>query len=326
MNIAILDDYTDTARTCPAFAKLAGHDVAVWSDPAPDHDTLAARLRDVEVVVLIRERMQVGEALLARLPRLRMISHVGNHPNVDVDACTRHGILFYDGRGVVSTGQGASSTAELTWGLILAAIRRLPQNIASMRAGAWQHSVGRIVSGKTLGVYGYANTGKRVAAVGRAFGMDVQVWGRGGSQERAVADGLRAAESRNSFFATSDIVTLHMRLAPETQGLVTAADLALMKPDSILINTARAPLIETGALEAALRAGRPGAAGVDVYEHEPVGADHPLFAMDNVVCTPHLGYATREQLEGMFDTLVENVLAYARGETDMAVNRDALGG
>jgi D-3-phosphoglycerate dehydrogenase / 2-oxoglutarate reductase len=327
MKIGILDDYTDTARTTSAFARLAGHDVKVWTDRAPTLDTVVQRLRDIEVLILIRERMRVTEELLAQLPKLKMISHLGIHPNVDVEACTRHRVLFSDGRGTRRPFNSISSTAELTWSLILASMRRLPREVAALKAGVWQLSAGRTVFGKTLGVYGYASTGMRVAAIGRAFGMDVQVWGRGGSQQRAAADGYRIPESREIFFETSDVLSLHMRLVPETHGLVTSADLARMKPDALLVNTSRGPLIAPGALETALEAGRPGAAAVDVYNHEPVlDGEHPLLHMDHVICTPHLGYATQEQLAEIFEVLVDNVLAYAEGNPTGVVNTDVLAG
>ena len=328
MKIAIVDDYTDTARTTPAFARLAGHEVSVWTDRAPSLETLAERLQDIEVLILIRERMQVTDALLSRLPKLKMISHLGIHPNVDVEACTRHGIIFSDGRRTKRTfSRSLSSTAELTWTLILASMRRLPQQVAALKEGVWQLSAGRTLHGKVLGVYGYAQTGSRVAALGRAFGMDVQVWGRGGSQERAAADGYRVAESREAFFETSDVLSLHMRLVPETYGLVTAEDLARMKPEALLVNTSRGPLIAPGVLEAALKAGRPGAAAVDVYDEEPVlGGDHPLLRLDNCICSPHLGYATQEQLEEIFEVLVDNALAYAAGEPIGVVNTSVLSG
>jgi D-3-phosphoglycerate dehydrogenase len=326
MKIAIVDDYTDTARTTPAFARLADHQVQIWTDRAPSLETLVERLKNVEVLILIRERMQVGEALLSRLPKLKMISHLGIHPNVDIEACTRHGVIFSDGRGTGrSFTKGISSTAELTWGLILAAMRRLPQQVEALKEGVWQLGAGYTVCGKTLGVFGYASTGMRVAAIGRAFGMDVQVWGRGGSQERAAADGFRIAESREAFFETSDVLSLHMRLVPETYGLVTAADLGRMKTSAVLVNTSRGPLIESGALVAALKAGRPGFAAVDVYEQEPVvDGRHPLLRMDNAICTPHLGYATQEQLEEIFEVLVDNVLSYAAGKPAGVVNVSLL--
>lgn len=326
MKVAILDDYTDTARTTPAFAKLAGHEVSVYTDRAPSLETLAERLKDAEALILIRERMQVGEALLSRLPKLKMISHQSWHPNVDVDACTRRGVVFCDGRGTNRKYFASmSSTAELTWALILAAMRGLPREIAALKAGVWQVSAGRTVAGKTLGIFGYGRTGRRVGLIGRAFGMDVLVWGREGSKARATEDGLRIATGKAELFETSDVLCVEVQLLPETHGIVTAEDLGRMKPDALFVNTARAPLVEPGALAAALKAGRPGFAAVDVFEQEPVvGGEHPLLHMDNVICTPHLGYASQDQLRETFDLLIDQVVAFAEGKPIGVVNESVL--
>jgi D-3-phosphoglycerate dehydrogenase / 2-oxoglutarate reductase len=322
MKVSILDDYFDTLRTLPCFAKLAGHDVTVWTDHVQDTGALAARLRACEALVLIRERTQVRAPLLERLPRLRLISQRSVYPHIDVDACTRLGIVVSSSQ---HPGTPSYATAELTWGLVLAAARRLPQQVASLRAGAWQAGVGTTLRGKTLGVFGYGRIGAVVAGYGRAFGMRVLVWAREASRARAAADGHEAATSQAALFAEGDVVSLHLRLVPATRGIVTAADLARMKPSALLVNTSRAPLIEPGALAAALRAGRPGLAAVDVYEEEPLrDPAHPLLGMDNVVCTPHIGYVTREEYEVQFGDVFDQITAYAAGAPINVVNPEVL--
>ena len=312
MKISILDDYFDTLRTLHCFRKLDGHEVTVWNDHAQDLETLAARLKDAEVLVLIRERTQIRAPLIERLGALRLISQRSVYPHIDIDACTRRGVI-------VSSDQHAGSpsyaAAELTWGLILAAVRRIPQQMASLRAGTWQTGVGDSLRGKTLGIYGYGRIGATVAGYGKAFGMKVLVWAREASLARARADGYAAAAGRRAFFESCDVLSLHMRLVKETRGIVAAGDLACMKPTAVLVNTSRAPLIEPGALVAALRAGRPGMAAVDVYEEEPVrDPAHPLLAMDNVVCTPHIGYVTRDEYEIQFSDVFDQIVAYGEGK------------
>jgi D-3-phosphoglycerate dehydrogenase len=257
--------------------------------------------------VLIRERTAIGEELLSRLPRLKLISQTGKGTaHIDTDACKRHGVA-------VAVGTGSPyAPAELTWALVLAAMRRIPQETAHLRAGGWQHLLGTTVRGRTLGIFGYGKIGSLVAGYGRAFGMNVLVWGREGSQSRARKDGYAVAAEREAFFEQNDVLSLHLRLTDETQGIVTAADLARMKPSALLVNTSRAELIEHGALENALRTGRPGFAAVDVYEKEPIlGAQHPLLSMENVVCTPHLGYVEKDSYELYFGQAFDNVLAFA---------------
>jgi D-3-phosphoglycerate dehydrogenase / 2-oxoglutarate reductase len=322
MKISILDDYHDTVRTLDCFAKLAGHDVTIWNDHVQDVDALAGRLRDAEVLVLIRERTQIRAPLLERLPQLKLISQRSVYPHIDIDACTRLGI-------VVSSSQHAGTpsyaTAEMTWGLILAAMRKIPQQMASLKAGTWQIGVGTTLRGKTLGIYGYGRIGSVVAGYGRAFGMNVLVWARPPSLAAARADGYAAAPSKEAFFAACDVISLHMRLVPATRHIVTAADLARMKPSALLVNTSRAPLIEPDALVNALRAGRPGMAAIDVYEQEPVrDTSHPLLNMPNVVCTPHLGYVTREEYEVQFTDIFDQIVAYAAGTPINVVNPDVL--
>jgi D-3-phosphoglycerate dehydrogenase / 2-oxoglutarate reductase len=322
MKISILDDYHDTVRTLACFDKLAGHDVTIWNDHVADVEPLAARLREVEVLVLIRERTQIRAPLVERLPKLKLISQRSVYPHIDVDACTRLGIIVSSGQ---HAGTPSYATAEMTWGLILAAVRKIPQQMASLKAGTWQTGVGTTLRGKTLGIYGYGRIGSVVAGYGRAFGMNVLVWARPPSLAAARTDGYAAAASKEAFFAECDVISLHMRLVPATRAIVTAADLARMKPTALLVNTSRAPLIEPDALVAALRAGRPGMAAVDVYEQEPVrDTAHPLLNMPNVVCTPHLGYVTREEYEVQFADIFEQIIAYAAGAPINVVNPDVL--
>ncbi len=322
MNISILDDYHDTLRTLDCFGKLAAHDVTIWNDHVQDTDALAERLKDTEVLVLIRERTQIRAPLLERLPKLRLISQRSVYPHIDVDACTRLGVI-------VSSGQHADTpsyaTAELTWGLVLAAVREIPRQMSALRAGNWQIGVGSSLRGKTFGVYGYGRIGAVVAGYARAFGMQVVVWAREPSLVRARADGYRAAASKQAFFEECDVVSLHMRLKDATRGIVAAADLARMKPTALIVNTSRAGLIEPGALVNALKTGRPGMAAVDVFEDEPLlDTHHPLLLMDNVVCTPHIGYVTREEYEIQFSDIFDQILAYAAGAPTNVVNPQVL--
>ena len=308
MKIAILDDYQDACRTLDAWTKLAGHDVIVFRDTLKDEDALVARLKDFEALALIRERTRFTASLLERLPKLRALSQTGKAgAHIDLAACNKLGIAVLEGSG------SPYATSELTWGLVLAAMRRIPQEVENLKKGGWQQSVGRALRGRTLGIYGFGKIGSVVAGYGRAFGMKVQVWGREGSLERAKAAGFEAAASREALFATSDVLTIHIRLAPETQGMVTGRDLALMKPDAVFVNTSRAELVAPGALAAGLVAGRPGFAAVDVYEEEPVqGAAHPLLALANAICTPHLGYVEKDGYELYFGGAFDNLAAFAK--------------
>lgn len=321
MNITILDDYFDTVRTLECFRKLDGHSVRIWNDHVQEVDALADRLRDTEALVLIRERTQVRATLLDRLPKLRLISQRSVYPHIDIDACTRLGVIVSS-----SHHPGSSySTAELTWGLVLAAMRQIPQQMSALRAGKWQIGVGALLRGKTLGIYGYGRIGQVVAGYGKAFGMNVLVWAREASLARARADGYLGAGSKDAFFAECDIITLHMRLVDETRGIVTGGDLARMMPSALLVNTSRAQLIEAGALANALRAGRPGMAAVDVFEDEPLlDPGHPLLAMDNVVCTPHIGYVSRDGFEQQFNGIFDQIAAYASGTPINVVNPEVL--
>jgi D-3-phosphoglycerate dehydrogenase len=322
VNVAILDDYFDTLRTLRCFQKLRGHEVTVFNDHVQDVQGLAERLGGFDAVVLIRERTRIEAELLERLPDLRLISQRSVYPHIDVDACTRHGVVVCSD---LHPGSASIATAELTWGLIIAAARAIPRQAASLRRGEWQSGVGSTLSGKTLGLYGYGRIARVVAGYGRAFGMRVQVWGREPSRAAAADDGLVVPESREAFLSSCDVLSLHMRLVPETQGIVTVADLASMSPTSLLVNTSRAGLIAPGALVQALRDGRPGMAAVDVYEHEPLlDVDDPLLAMDNVVCTPHIGYVTREEWELQFADIFDQVNAFADGSPINVINPDAL--
>jgi len=322
MKITILDDYFDTLRTLACFRELAGNDVTIWTDHVQDLDTLAQRLADTEALVLIRERTQIRAPLIERLPKLRLISQRSVYPHIDIDACTRHGII-------VSSNQHSDTpsyaAAELTWGLVLAAMRQIPQQAAALKSGVWQTGVGHTLRGKTLGIFGYGRIGAVVAGYGAAFGTNVLVWARQESLERARADGYAAASSKAQLFAESDVLSLHMRLVDATRDIVSAADLARMKPSALLVNTSRAPLIESGALVEALRAGRPGMAAVDVFEQEPLrDTAHPLLAMSNVVCTPHVGYVTRDEFEIQFADIFAQITAYAAGAPINVVNPAVL--
>jgi D-3-phosphoglycerate dehydrogenase len=322
MNITILDDYHDTVRTLACFSRLAGHNVTIWNDHTKDVDVLAKRLKDTEALALIRERTPVRAPLLERLGKLKIISQRSVYPHVDVGACTRRGVILSSN---MHPGRPSYATAELTWGLIIAAMRRIPQQMAALKAGKWQTGVGTGLRGRTLGIYGYGRIGAVVAGYGKAFGMKVLVWGRESSIANARADGHAGAASKQALFEESDVLTLHLRLIDDTRGIVTAADLARMQPTALIVNTSRAGLIAPGALEAALRAGRPGMAAVDVYEEEPVlGGKHPLLALDNVVCTPHLGYVERDAYEAQFSEIFEQILAYANGKPINVVNPEVL--
>jgi D-3-phosphoglycerate dehydrogenase len=322
MRVAILDDYFDTLASLACFEKLAGHEVTVWKDHVQDLDALSQRLAATEALVLIRERTQITEPLLRRLPKLRLISQRSVYPHIDVEAATRLGIVVSSD---MHAGTPSYAAAELTWALVLAAARQLPQQVSSMRAGRWQSGVGSTLRGKTLGIFGYGRIGKVLAGYGQAFAMEVLIWASEASRARARADGLRVAEDKASFFRSSDVVSLHLRLLDGTRSIVTADDLARMKPTALLVNTSRAGLIEPGALVAALRAGRPGLAAVDVYEQEPlVDTDHPLLAMDNVLCTPHIGYVTREEWELQFSEVFEQINAFAAGTPVNVVNPGVL--
>ena len=318
MKITILDDYFDTVHTLKCFRKLDGHDISIWTDHVQDLDALTERLKDTEALVLIRERTHIRAPLLERLPNLRLISQRSVYPHIDVEDCTRLGVMLCSGQSPDSPN---FATAELTWGLVLAAMRDIPGQMASLQAGNWQRGIGRTLRGQTLGVLGYGRIGKAVLDYALAFALNVQVWGSNESRTHALADGFYVPASRTEFFATSDIISLHLRLYPTTTGIVTAADLAQMKPTALLVNTSRAPLIEPGALVSALQAGRPGMAAIDVYEDEPLhDTDYPLLNMENVVCTPHIGYVTVDEWELQFTDIFDQILAFEAGYPINVIN------
>jgi D-3-phosphoglycerate dehydrogenase len=322
MRVSILDDWFDTLRTLPSFAKLAGHDVTVWNDHVQDDDVLAGRLGGADTLVLIRERTRIGGPLLERLPDLKLISQRSVYPHIDIGACSRLGIVVSSD---MHAGSPSIATAELTWGLVLAAMRDIPGQVASLRDGHWQAGVGSTLLGKTLGIYGYGRIGKVIARYGRTFGMRVVVWARDASLAAATTDGWEVAPDRSTFFGMCDVISLHMRLVEATRGIVTRDDLSRMKPTALLVNTSRAGLIAPGALVDSLRAGRPGMAAVDVFEDEPMtDVTHPLLTMPNVVATPHIGYVTREEWDLQFNDIYDQINAYAAGAPTNVVNPEVL--
>ena len=321
MKIAVIDDYQDAFRKLDCYAKLKGHEVMVFHDTEKDPAKLAERIKDAEALILTQQRSPFTRALAERLPKLKLISQTGrNSGHIDVAACTEKGIA------VAAAGVGnPNPTAELTWGIILSSLRSIPQEVQRMKDGKWQGSVGTGLSGKTLGLYAYGKIGSIVARVGKAFGMRVVCWGREGSTGRAREAGFEVAAGREAFFAEADVLSLHLPLNAETRGIVKGQDLAGMKPTALIVNTSRAPIIEAGALVEALKKGRPGRAAVDVYEEEPVlGTSHPLLKMDNVTCTPHLGYVEKATYESYFGQAIENILAYAAGKPANVINPEAL--
>jgi D-3-phosphoglycerate dehydrogenase len=322
MRISILDDYHDTLRGLACFEKLHGHEVTVWNNHVQDTETLVRRLEATDVLVLIRERTHIRAPLLEQLPRLKLISQRSVYPHIDVEACTRLGIIVSSS---LHPGTPSYATAELTWALILSAMRQIPRQVEALKAGRWQIGVGTTLRGKTIGLYGYGRIARAVAEYAKAFGMTVMVWAREASRQRALQDGLLVAESKEAFFSTCDVISLHMRLVEATRHVVTATDLARMKPTALVVNTSRAGLIAPGALVAALRAGRPGLAAVDVYEDEPMlDRHHPLLGLANVVCTPHIGYVTREEYELQFAEIFDQILAWAAGKPTNVINPDVL--
>ena len=322
MKIAVIDDYQNAFKTLKCFPKLSGHEVVIYTDPETNLEKIADRLKDADAVVLTQQRTYFPRTLIEKLPKLKLIGQTGRAAtHIDLEACNERGI-------VVSAGGSGNSnaTAELTWGLILSALRSLPFEVKRLQEGHWQSTLGIGVNGKILGIYAYGKIGSIVAAVGKAFGARVVCWGREGSTGRARAAGFEVAKSREDFFADADILSLHLPLNKDTRGIVTRDDLARMKPTALLVNASRSGLIEKGALEEALQAGRPGRAAVDVYDQEPViGANHPLLKMANVTCTPHLGYVTRESYEEYYAVVVDDILAFAAGKPSHVLNPGALG-
>ena len=331
MNIIILDDYQDAVRKLRCAAKLEPYNAKVFTNTVKGIGQLSVRLRDADVLVLIRERTQFPRQLLEKLPKLKLISQTGRAgSHIDLEACTRLGIAVAEGAG------SPVAPAELTWALIMAAMRRLPQYIGNLKHGAWQQSglkaasmppnfgLGQVLRGKTLGIWGYGRIGRLVAGYGRAFGMQVQVWGADASRAQAAADGHAAAATREALFETSDVLSLHLRLVDATRAVVGLDDLARMKPTALFVNTSRAELVADGALVSALNKGRPGLAAVDVFETEPILQGHPLLRLENAVCTPHIGYVEADAYETFFGAAFDNVVNFISNRPTNIVNPDAL--
>lgn len=333
MNIVILDDYQDAVRKLDCAARINAFNVKVFNNTVKGVGQLAVRLRDAEVLVLIRERTPITKQLIEKLPKLKLIAQVGRvGPHIDVDACTQHGIAVSEGVGC------PVAPAELTWALIMAAMRRLPQYIANLKHGAWQQSgfksasmpnnfaIGSSLNGRNLGIWGYGKIGRLVANYGRAFGMQVTVWGSASSRLKAIEDGHKAAESQAHFFADSDVLSLHLRLAPQTRNIVRAEDLQRMKPTALFVNTARAELVEPDALATGLQQGRPGLAAVDVFESEPILQGQTLLRLENCICTPHIGYVEQDSYELYFGSAFDNIVNFIHGQPSNIVNPKTLEG
>ena len=331
MNIVILDDYQDAVRKLACAAKLEAYPAKVYTNTVKGLGQLSVRLRDAEVIVLIRERTHLTRQLIEKLPRLKMVSQTGRvGPHVDVVACTERGIAVAEGQG------SPVAAAELTWALIMAAARRLPQYIGNLKHGAWQQSglkaasmppnfgLGTVLRGRVLGIWGYGKIGQLLAGYGRAFGMQVMVWGSPESMARARGDGCHAAPSKAEFFALADVLSLHLRLTDATRGLIRLDDLGRMKPTALLVNTSRAELIEPDALVSALNRGRPGMAAVDVFETEPILQGHALLRLENCICTPHIGYVEHDSYELYFGAAFDNIVNFLRGTPTNIVNPGAL--
>ena len=331
MNIVILDDYQDAVRKLHCATRLDAYTAKVYTNTVKGLGQLSVRLRDADIIVLIRERTHITRQLIEKLPRLKLIAQTGKvGAHVDVNACTERGIAVAEGVG------SPVAPAELTWSLIMAAMRRLPQYISNLKHGAWQQSglraasmppnfgVGCVLRGKTLGIWGYGRIGQIVAGYGKAFGMNVRIWGREASRAQALADGFQVASTREEFFAQCDVVSLHLRLNEDTHGIVSFEDLSAMKPTALLVNTSRAELIAPDALIAALNRGRPGLAAVDVFESEPILQGHALLRLENCICTPHIGYVEQDSYELYFGAAFDNVINYIRGTPTNIVNPGAL--
>ena len=331
MNIVILDDYQDAVRKLQCASKLDAYQAKVYTNTVKGIGQLSVRLKDADVVVLIRERTHMPRTLIEKLPKLKLIvqtGKVGDH--IDVAACTERGIVVAEGAG------SPIAPAEMTWALIMTATRRLPQYIAHLKHGAWQQAglksssmpvnfgLGTVLKGKTLGIWSYGKIGKLIAGYGRAVGMRVLVWGRDASREQALADGFELATNKADFFAQSDVLTLHLRLNDVTRGIVTFEDLSLMKATALLVNTSRAELLESDALVTALNRGRPGMAAVDVFESEPILQGHSLLRLENCICTPHIGYVEQESYELYFGAAFDNVVNFIKGTPTNIVNPGAL--
>ena len=319
MKVHILDDWFDTLRGLPCFAKLAGHDVTVWTDHEPDPVGLAERVHEAEALVLFRERTKIGAELLSRLPNLKLISQRSVYPHIDVGACSTHGVLLCSN---MHSDTPSYAAAEHTLALILASYRQIPEQVASIRNGAWQAGVGRTLRGRTLGLYGYGRIAKAVAGYAKAIGMQVQWWSSEEGRARAEADGETVAISRQAFFESSDIVSVHVRLKPATRGCITAQDLAAMPPRGLFVNTSRSGLVADGALEAEVARGRIHAA-VDVFDAEPLtDTSHPLLTHPNVLPTPHIGYVTEDEFDLQFSDIFDQVNAFSEGAPIHMINPD----
>jgi D-3-phosphoglycerate dehydrogenase len=326
MKIVAIHDYSDVFRTTKHFAKLTAHEVVVHNDAYISADRVVEQAKGFDALLLTQQRVPMTRAIIERLPGLKFICQTGRNTNhLDLAACTEHGIVVSAGR-LSSGGSPYSTTAELAWGLIISSLRSIPYEVDRFRQGHWHSTVGTKLFGRTLGVYAFGHIGGAVARVGKAFGMKVVCWGREGSIARAKAEGFEIAASREAFFENADVISLRLPGNKATRGIITAADLARMKPTALLVNTSRAPIIEEGALAAALHKGRPGFAAVDVYEDEPVtGATHPLQKLNNALCTPHLGYAERSSYEAMYATAIEQLLAFADGKPVDVANPEVMG-
>jgi D-3-phosphoglycerate dehydrogenase len=331
MNIVILDDYQDAVRKLPCASRLEPFTAKVFTNTVKGLGQLSVRLKDADVIVLNRERTDMPRPLIEKLPKLKLIAQTGRvGPHIDVGACTERGIAVAEGTG------SPVAPAELTWALIMAASRRLPQYIGNLKHGAWQQSglkagampanfcLGTVLRGRTLGIWGYGRIGQLVAGFGRAFGMQVVVWGRPASREKAAMDGFAAASTRDEFFEQCDVVSLHLRLGPDTQHIVRLDDLSRMKPTALLVNTSRAELLEPDALLCALNRGRPGMAAIDVYESEPILQGHALLRLENCICTPHIGYVEQDSYEMYFGAAFDNVVNFIKGRPTNIVNPGAL--
>jgi D-3-phosphoglycerate dehydrogenase len=331
MNIVILDDYQDAVRKLHCASRLDAYTAKVYTNTVKGLGQLSVRLKDADIIVLVRERTQITRQLVEKLPRLKLIAQTGKiGSHIDVAACTERGIAVAEGVG------SPVAPAELTWALVMAAMRRLPQYISNLKHGAWQQSglktasmppnfgVGSVLRGKTLGVWGYGRIGQLVAGYGRAFGMNVRVWGREPSRAQALTDGYQAATTREEFFSQCDVISLHLRLNDEPRGIISLEDLSCMKPHSLLVNTSRAELIEPDALIAALNRGRPGMAAVDVFESEPILQGHALLRLENCICTPHIGYVEQDSYELYFGAAFDNVVNFIKGTPTNIVNPGSL--
>lgn len=331
MNIVILDDYQDAVRKLRCAEKLEPYPAKVFTNTVKGVGQLSVRLRDADVLVLIRERTPITRQLIEKLPRLKLIAQTGRiGPHIDVNACTERGVAVCEGTS------SPVATAELTWALILASMRRIPQYVSSLKHGAWQQSglksaampanfgLGMVLHGKTLGIWSYGRIGKLVAGFGQAFGMQVLVWGSAEARARAAADGHAIAEDCAQLFEQSDVLSLHLRLSESSAGCVRLDDLSRMKPTALLVNTSRAEILEPEALLTALNRGRPGMAAIDVFESEPILQGHALLRLENCICTPHIGYVEQENYEFLFSSAFDNVVNFIKGRPTNIVNPGAL--